>query len=190
MNFSWKKRAQIPSHEFSKHAELRNWQELVRSWEGFDPNFYQDTYRSFRIRRDPEQHFYNHGLFENRLPNAVVLMDQFSKSRRLDMRPFAPILVHMIIENAVELSGHLPYIDPFAQPIESLLLEWGEFDPDYYRAAYPDVRKAKCNPLQHFCVSGLYEFRNPNKRLNVREFAIENPSHDYAYVPPLFWMIK
>ncbi len=52
----------------------------------------------------------------------------------------------------------------------TLILESGLFDPDFYRAAYPDIADI-ADPLLHFIISGADEGRRPNARFDTKFYA-------------------
>ena len=56
-----------------------------------------------------------------------------------------------------------------------LILESGKFDPLFYLIHNPDVLKAGVSPLEHFCVYGWKEGRNPNANFNLEVYCEETP---------------
>ena len=65
------------------------------------------------------------------------------------------------------------------------IINSGFFSPYYYLTSYPDVWKAKVNPLDHFCNFGWKENRNPSKNFNTREYLKNNPDVAQANINPL-----
>ncbi|MGE0279128.1 MAG: glycosyltransferase [Rhizobiaceae bacterium] len=51
----------------------------------------------------------------------------------------------------------------------------GLFDPDWYIAAYPDVRAAKTDPLLHYLAAGADEGRNPSRYFDTRFYVEQYP---------------
>jgi lipopolysaccharide biosynthesis protein len=52
-------------------------------------------------------------------------------------------------------------MDEFQQQVYEIR-ESGMFDADYYYSEYPDVRNAEMDALEHYCMYGWHEGRNPN----------------------------
>ncbi|KAB1075336.1 hypothetical protein [Methylobacterium planeticum] len=66
------------------------------------------------------------------------------------------------------------------------LLSSGLFDPDWYRARYPDIETAGMDPLQHFLDHGSFEGRSPGPDFNVTVYLALNP--DVVAEPIEPWM--
>jgi glycosyltransferase involved in cell wall biosynthesis len=62
------------------------------------------------------------------------------------------------------------------------------FDIDYYTNEYPDVLRAKLNPLNHYCEHGWREGRNPNAYFNSRFYL--GQMNDRKLNPLLHYIIK
>jgi hypothetical protein len=52
-----------------------------------------------------------------------------------------------------------------------ITLRSGLFDPDWYRATYPDVLVKRADPLRHFCERGFREKRLPGPRASAASAA-------------------
>jgi len=48
------------------------------------------------------------------------------------------------------------------------------FDPDFYRATYPDVAQSNEEPLVHFLRAGAWEGRRPNRTFHTASYLAEN----------------
>jgi hypothetical protein len=62
----------------------------------------------------------------------------------------------------------------------------GEFQPEFYRAEYPDVAVAALDPLRHFCEVGWQEGRNPHPNFDVINYLLVNPDVAEATVNPFY----
>lgn len=65
----------------------------------------------------------------------------------------------------------------------------GLFDEHYYLQKYPDVRKAKIDPLMHYIQHGWKEARNPNDRFDTRAYLAFNPDIERTGINPLVHFI-
>lgn len=59
------------------------------------------------------------------------------------------------------------------------------FDPEYYLDAYPDVREANVDPLEHYVRHGWREGRNPSPRFDTRFYLRMYLDNDLSGVNPL-----
>jgi len=66
----------------------------------------------------------------------------------------------------------------------------GLFDSRYYLQTYPDVRKAKFDPLMHFIRYGWREGRNPNSRFNTLAYLSFHPDVERNGLNPLLHFMK
>lgn len=167
------------------------WAREVRQWGQFDPVAYAQLYPDLKFPRCLlSRHYLRHGMFECRMPNAQVLMDEYKRSRHIDPQSNVPLIIRMIRENAPELRGELSYVDLNTACITDIIRDWGEFDPDFYLLCNPDVAIKNIGAFEHFCQSGIFECRDPNAAMNVREFCLNNEDKNFAAAPAIFWMMK
>lgn len=175
----------------AEHPQRRLWQQQVKSWGGFSSKDYGALYLDVKW---PSlmlaQHYYRHGMFEDRRPSALTLLDEYKRSRLAKPDQPLPTIIRMLRENAPELRGKLAFVDPKAKPVKDIINEWGGFDPHWYLTMNPDVAAAGKDPLTHFCESGLYECRDPNRQMNVRKYCLENENKNFAVAPAIFWMMR
>jgi len=66
----------------------------------------------------------------------------------------------------------------------------GLFDKHYYLQKYPDVRKAKIDPLMHYVQHGWKERRNPNDHFDTDAYLTFNPDIERTGINPLVHFIK
>jgi len=60
------------------------------------------------------------------------------------------------------------------------------FDPEYYLTAYPDIRKAGVDPLDHFIRTGWKEGRNPSAAFDTARYTQHWLSRDWTDRNPLY----
>ena len=60
------------------------------------------------------------------------------------------------------------------------------FDSKWYLKTYPDVAKAKIDPVEHYIKHGWHEGRNPGPRFSTNEYLANNPDVAKAHMNPLF----
>ena len=58
---------------------------------------------------------------------------------------------------------------------DQLFIAAALFDPDWYRAEYPDVAVSGTDPVDHYLRHGAAEGRNPNGIFNTRWYAMRYP---------------
>ena len=83
-----------------------------------------------------------------------------------------------------QLSPYLPMVARLLRALQHsplLLRLWGRrspaavlFDPDYYKASYPDI-SAGVSPLLHFILRGGFEGRNPHPLFDTVFYTSQNP---------------
>lgn len=172
-------------------ADKKLWVQEVRDWGGFVTADYAKIYPDLRwptlLLR---QHYFRHGMFEDRIPNSHILMDEYRQSRIMDKVPTVPLIIRMLREDAPELRGKLSYLDPNAGSITGIISDWGGFDPVFYLRHNPDVVAQGKDAFKHFCQSGIFEYRDPNEKMNVREYCINNENKNFFVAPAIFWMIR
>src|SRR5262249_11399760 len=66
----------------------------------------------------------------------------------------------------------------------------GEFDADYYRSRYPDVRRARVNPLMHYVEQGAGEGRDPNASFSTTRYLAANPDVRQTGANPLLHWLR
>lgn len=66
----------------------------------------------------------------------------------------------------------------------------GTFDKSYYLQTYPDVRRAKYDPVMHFIQHGWKEGRNPNKHFNTSSYLVFHPEIARSGKNPLVHFLK
>lgn len=64
------------------------------------------------------------------------------------------------------------------------------FDPDYYKAANPDVAARGSNPLLHFIVAGAYEGRDPHPLFDTSFYLREYPEVAASGANPLLHYLR
>jgi len=82
----------------------------------------------------------------------------------------------------------LPKTEQDDSPLVRVLTEF--FDPDWYRARYPDVVAAKQDPLVHFIRYGAAELRDPNAFFDSAWYLEHHPDVTASGVNPLLHYLQ
>ena len=64
------------------------------------------------------------------------------------------------------------------------------FNTSYYLNSYPDVRNVGINPLEHFCLNGWQEIRNPNEDFNTKYYLEKHRDVNTTGMNPFVHWIK
>jgi glycosyltransferase involved in cell wall biosynthesis len=133
----------------------------------FDPLWYWDHQPDVKAcGMEPLEHFARHGESEGRCPSAYFDVTYYRQQTGLSKEESA--LKHFYEQAA---SGSF-------RPV-------AEFDPDYYRATYPDIGEVGIDPYKHFILQGYMEGRNPNADFDlawyVQEYLQGDPSRHAFY---------
>jgi hypothetical protein len=141
----------------------------------------------------PVKHYLDHGWREGRNPSP-----RFNNNAYLSDYPdvasagICPLL-HYI--NHGEAEGRLVHELPNTNFINSIfvykvLKKSKLFNKKWYLKTYPDVKKAKINPIKHYILHGAFEGRNPSKHFNTTHYLNSNPDVKKAEMNPLYHYIK
>ena len=154
---------------------------LSSGWRlGFDPSKRFNTLSYLRLNPDvsasgynPLEHYLRHGQSEGRKVWAeggprTFRQDGCDQSERSLADPAGD-----------ELGPILP--DP--QKTNPLLREW--FSEEYYLSHYPDIARARVDPLSHYIGSGWKEHRNPSERFDTAYYLSLDPEVGRRSVCPL-----
>ncbi len=178
---------------FSRRSDaanrLRGEIEILRESPLLDPVWYRNTYPDFRDAPvDAARHYLEYGAREGRDPsplfNTKLYLNQNPEVASSGMNP----LVHYL-RRGQDKPGPADVTSTFAIAAEiRQLLELNLFDEAWYLRTYPDVDGSVVNPLEHFCVYGWKEGKNPNQFFDTSWFAKkylgsrldENPVLTYA----------
>jgi len=71
--------------------------------------------------------------------------------------------------------------------IERLVAETGLVDRSYYLEHYPDVARARIDPVRHFCLHGWREGRKPNPYFDTAWYSVQ---HDCPGNPLLHYILQ
>lgn len=133
----------------------------------FDMAFYLERNPDVKAAQmEPLSHFCALGWSESRLPAPGFDIVGYQQARGK-----GPVSIAEVIRLSKTggtphspKTAFLPEAAPSAGNGDREMIEAsGLFDKRYYLECYPDVAKAKLNPLRHFCESGGQELRNPSE---------------------------
>lgn len=166
--------------------------ETVRS--GFDPDYYLATYTDIASvpNLDPLDHFCKFGWKEGRDPSKHFSTTFYLRTNpdvaAAGVNPFWHYLVFGQKEGRPSLPepslGPAKDISLHAQEMETIR---AEFDPGFYLSTYPDVAAvSSIDPLEHFCLYGWREGRDPSASFSTSYYLNSNPDIAEARINP-FW---
>ena len=179
-------RLPLPMDSFSSVGLSEEDVALMRA--SFDADYYRETCPDIAANNlDPLEHFCLFGWKENRDPAAwfsthsYLLVNQDVKAA--GENPFLHYLRYGRLEER-QIIGRLEgrQITPVdggkvsdAPSIEGLSVEdvaliRASFDADYYRETYPDIAANNLDPLEHFCLFGWKENRDPAAWFSVQRY--------------------
>lgn len=151
---------------------------------------------------NPLAHYLEAGVFEGRDPNPNFSTQQYL-ARYLDVaKAGINPLVHFIVFGRDEgrvaeadspssiHSGagpgcHTKSNDAAEDSDRGACIASGLFDPDWYRAAYPDIDRADMDPFEHFLAVGASEGRKPSPWFDTRWYVENCPKASEKGLNPL-----
>ncbi|WP_207541288.1 rhamnosyltransferase WsaF family glycosyltransferase [Sabulicella rubraurantiaca] len=145
---------------------------IVRA--AFDAEYYCATYPDIPAAKiDPLEHFCVFGWQEGRDPapwfSTRAYLRLHPDIEALGQNPFAHYIAFGESEGrAIEPAGPSHRQEDPVQ--RDILIVRAAFDAEYYCATYPDIPAAKIDPLEHFCVFGWREGRDPAPWFSVRHY--------------------
>lgn len=117
----------------------------------------------------------------NQAPQIRPVYLTQNQSRRFFKEPFGERGLR-IINKAIKKIGLLREV----KVVRSSNL----FDEEWYLAMYPDVAKAKVDPIYHYLVFGCVEGRNPAPWFDTNYFLTNNPDVKFSGINPFVHYIK
>ena len=173
------------------HHRIRD--EIARSGL-FDEDFYLAKNADvLELNLDPLDHFINYGGFEGRAPSerfdAAWYLSNFSDVSIAGINP----LVHYLRYGIEE--GRSPVPERSLEETQNLESTGRDvvkdtissaFDTEFYLSVYSDVAASGIDPIEHFCVYGWKENRNPHPEFDTRFYLEDNPDVSSAGINPYF----
>lgn len=136
---------------------------------------------------DPVQHFCQYGWREGRNPNTAFDVRSYLGAKSflvgLGLNPF----IHSILSSETDprnrdvANGHVR--SSIGSVIDALT---PAFDPAYYLHQNPDVGDLGVDPLEHFCLHGWHEGRDPSAHFSVGYYLQSNPDVAESGLNPFF----
>lgn len=147
---------------------------------GFFYNLSLNEKRIFRIigkaMVHPIRHYVWHGAAEGRDPSASFIT-KYYLNRNIDVKNSeVNPLVHYVTngkkEGRAPKQSYLDIMDHYGSLEDQidLLKESIYFDAAYYLDSNPDVKESGLDPIEHYCMFGWKEKRNPSEIFNTREY--------------------
>jgi GT2 family glycosyltransferase len=145
------------SHKPSVAAEL--------VWAYFDPAYYVRRYADINLTKvDPALHYCTYGWREGRDPSATFCTRQYLQARpdvaALGVNPLLHWALFGRHEPNAAAGGNAasPTLNQLQSDMAAIA---GRFDAPFYRKSYPELDRPGINPIEHFCLIGWRERRNP-----------------------------
>ena len=139
--------------------------EFIESTPDFDKNFYIKNYLNVKtLNVDPLYHYLRYGVYESCNPNENFSSAYYWEANRdVSLARINP-LVHYLRHGK---SGRPIFpAEENIQAICNLLKKSNMFDSAFYLNEYPDVLRAKMDPVKHYYLYGWKEKRYPTSLYN------------------------
>jgi lipopolysaccharide biosynthesis protein/GT2 family glycosyltransferase/CDP-glycerol glycerophosphotransferase (TagB/SpsB family) len=132
---------------------------FLKNQPDFDKNFYLNTYGNIvESGFDPIYHYLRYGIYERCNPNSYFSSAWYwEENRDVSVARFNP-LVHYLLHGKKTRRAIFP-AEENIQLIVDTIERADVFDYKQYLANHDDVKRAKMNPLQHYCKFGWKEKR-------------------------------
>jgi glycosyltransferase involved in cell wall biosynthesis len=179
-----------PFKKARQKSALRREVALIRSSAYFDETWYKANNPDVvQANIDPLTHFIQHGGNEGRAPgpnfSSQWYLSTYSDVRKAGINP----LVHYL--KIGKLEGRYAMPENTQQEAElELIRSSGLFNEAWYLATYPDVAKAKKDPLLHFYLTGGYEGRDPGPDFSTRDYLSLHEDEKKVGINPLVHYLK
>lgn len=140
---------------------------------------------------DAVEHFCRYGWRERRYPVMSFDTDKYLKSHPilevLDLNPF----IHAILNGNTFVTGErLEGVNGSAISLNSVMQAIRPaFDPAFYLMQNPDVATLNSDPLEHFCLRGWSEGRDPCADFSTGYYLESNPDVAESRLNPFFHYI-
>ena len=169
------------------HYLKYGWKEKRSCTPYFDGKQYLEMYPDVaRAGVNPLLHWELHGKFEGRF---IIMRPRLSYVARVleGMTNFVG-KVSIIVEKLTPLLNQKKKVEKSKE--YSLLAHSPYFDIKWYLTQYPDIEKAKVDPVEHYLRYGWREGRNPSKKFNGNEYLDLYRDVKKANINPLVHYLK
>lgn len=143
----------------------------------------------------PIRHYVWHGVYEGKNPtntfDTAFYIENNPDVAHTGMNPFYHYINFGKTEGRKAKGKFIDYkhpINTFESEIE-VLNQSVYFDRDYYLAQNIDVAEAKLDPVEHYCLFGWKENRNPSELFDTRYYLENNSNVAKANQNPLYHFI-
>lgn len=164
-----------------QHFLERGWKEGRDPCEWFDGQWYLAQYPDVAgSGQSALAHYLFHGVMEDRNPGPRFGARAYRESHMGPDDAGSP-LSHWLNHGRAAGIAPPPAMDPRAQR----LLADGLFDPDWYRAQYPDIGGTDEDAALHYLEHGVREGRDPSPWFDTRHYLRVNPDVAESGANPL-----
>jgi hypothetical protein len=108
---------------------------------------------------DPVKHYVYYGMQEGRRPNPDIEMENYTRIVTAKAGITENPLIRYILTGKFESDY-------------AIIEKSGLFDGAWYLQKYPDLRASGIDPLKHYILYGEKEHRQPNKKLYLKQYAL------------------
>ncbi len=157
----------------------------------FDAQYYLEANPDVaRNGINPLTHFLKYGWREGRNPtsdfnlNDYLALNPAAASSKINPYYFYLMYGRSAARNTTNHEGAVRDISNMSNEVHMAIRE--DFDTQYYLKAYPDIREAGIDALEHFIRSGWREGRNPNSHFSTNEYLDANPDVRAANINPFY----
>lgn len=188
-----------------KSSTFRRDIDLLNSSDLFNAEYYKQMYPDVgRSKMDEATHFLLHGGFEGRRPSQI-----FDTKYYLEQHPeiikerINPLIHHILYGNEKSILIRPSNSFRLKQKSQSIIKEQINhnvifdlfeksffFNSRFYLKKYPDVRKLKIHPIEHYIQRGWKEGKNPSKYFDTNYYLTNNQDVVKDGVNPLFHFLN
>lgn len=182
--------------------------DLVRRSGLFDAAWYCEQYPDVRILgMDPAEHYLRFGWLLGRMPSGEFDLSKYGLSAN-DLKRRNPIF--LVLEKSGELARLSASVEhhqssmqkPTSEALEAdgsakgdkhlsdYELIASEFDVNYYLRRYPDIARAKIDPVKHYLKHGGFELRSPNADFDPKYYVEHNPDVKSSKINPFLHYLR
>ena len=177
--------------------------EIVKNSPLFDAKWYLAQNTDVKNQKiGAAKHYVKYGWKEGRNPSLDFNTEEYlAEYPELRVKNWCP-LFHYMLEHK-ELMPKIDYKEQIFNLLDKyinrykgksadyhLIAKSKYFNKNWYLKTYPDVKKAKIDPIEHYMKHGWKEGRNPSLRFSTNEYLELNNDVKQAKINPLLHYLK